>query len=178
LEVTTWTDQSLTFNYYFPTLGTVFTGSPISFVADGSSYLSTLSNLVPATFSVTSIAQNELQISYSYPIAQYPQGLSLVNEPFNGFAITGPSGDSAIIAAFVDPSSSVTGLSNSTINFASDSVTVNLAGDVFSAGSVGLIDVQFAPPVPEPSTWAMMILGFCGLYMMARRRRNRIMQPS
>jgi hypothetical protein len=26
--------------------------------------------------------------------------------------------------------------------------------------------------VPEPSTWAMMLLGFCGLGYMAYRRRN------
>jgi hypothetical protein len=170
--MTTWSGQSLTFTYYFPTLGSVFTGSPISFVADGSPYLSTLANLDPATFSVTSIAQNELQISYSYPIAQYPQGISLVNPSFNGFTISGPVGDSPIFAAFVDPNSTVTGLSNSTISSAANSVTANLAGDHFSAGSVGLIDVQFAPPVPEPSTWAMMILGFIGIGFMAYRRKS------
>jgi hypothetical protein len=26
--------------------------------------------------------------------------------------------------------------------------------------------------VPEPSTWVMMILGFCGLGFMAYRRKN------
>ena len=157
--MTTWSGQSLTFTYYFPALGDVFTGSPISFVADGSSNLSTFSNLEPATFSVTSIAQNELQISYSYP----GQGHSLSDPSFDGFTISGPLGDSPIVAAFVDPNSTQPGLSNSTISFAANSVTVNLAGEVFTATSVGLIDVQFAPPVPEPSTWAMMILGFAGL---------------
>jgi hypothetical protein len=29
-----------------------------------------------------------------------------------------------------------------------------------------------APAVPEPSTWAMMILGFCGLGFMAYRRKQ------
>jgi hypothetical protein len=28
-------------------------------------------------------------------------------------------------------------------------------------------------PVPELSTWAMMILGFCGLGFMAYRRRSK-----
>jgi hypothetical protein len=166
--MTTWSGQSLTFTYYFPALGDVFTGSPISFVADGSSYLSTLANLNPATFSVTSIGQNELQISYSYPIAS-----TLNVQSFNGFTISGPVGDSPIIAALVDPNSTVTDLINSEVSFADNSVTVNLAGDHFSAGSIGLIDVQFAPPVPEPSTWAMMILGFCGICFMAYRRRSR-----
>jgi hypothetical protein len=169
LEVTTWSDQSLTFTYYFPTLGNVFAGSPISFVADGSSNLSTLTNLSPATFSVTSIAQNELQISYSYPTGAF----TLNDASFNGFTIMGPVGDSPIIAAFVDPNSTVTGLTNSTISFAPAFVTVNLAGDQFSAGSVGLVDVQFAPPVPEPSTWAMMILGFAGIGFMAYRHKSK-----
>ncbi len=167
--MTTWSDQSLTFNYYFPTYGTVYMGSPISFVADGSPYPSTFSYLEPATFSVTSIAQNELQISYSYP----GQGHSLSNPSFDGFTISGPLGDSPIVAAFVDPNSTQPGLSNSTISFAANSVTVNLAGDVFTASSVGLIDVQFAPPVPEPATWAMMMLGFAGIGIMAYRRKNK-----
>jgi hypothetical protein len=33
-------------------------------------------------------------------------------------------------------------------------------------------DATFAPPVPEPSTWAMMILGFCSLGFMAYRRKQ------
>jgi hypothetical protein len=30
-----------------------------------------------------------------------------------------------------------------------------------------------APPVPEPSTWAMMILGFMGVGFMAYRRKSK-----
>jgi PEP-CTERM motif len=30
------------------------------------------------------------------------------------------------------------------------------------------------PGVPEPSTWAMMVLGFTGVGFMAYRRRNRL----
>jgi hypothetical protein len=43
--------------------------------------------------------------------------------------------------------------------------SLNLKGD-FAAFSV-------APAVPEPSTWAMMILGFCGLGFMAFRRKSK-----
>ena len=32
---------------------------------------------------------------------------------------------------------------------------------------------QIAPAVPEPSTWAMMILGFAGVSFLAYRRRKR-----
>ncbi|MBC9876449.1 PEP-CTERM sorting domain-containing protein [Bradyrhizobium sp. INPA01-394B] len=36
--------------------------------------------------------------------------------------------------------------------------------------------VSFAPvaAVPEPSTWAMLIIGFCGLGFLAHRRKNRL----
>jgi hypothetical protein len=35
-------------------------------------------------------------------------------------------------------------------------------------------EIAIATAVPKPSTWAMMILGFCGLGFMAfRRKQNR-----
>jgi hypothetical protein len=38
--------------------------------------------------------------------------------------------------------------------------------------SVSALDA-FAPAVPEPSTWAMMILGFCSVGFMAYRRKSK-----
>jgi hypothetical protein len=166
-DVTIWSNQSLVFNYYFPALGDVFTGSPISFVADGSSHLSTLSNLSPATFSVTGIAPDAVQIAYFYPSGTF----TLNAAAFNGFSISGPVGDSPIVAAFVDSSSTVTGLTNASVSFAADSVTMNLAGDHFSAGSIGLIDVQFA--VPEPGSLLLLASGLVVVFGIARLKRFR-----
>ncbi len=42
---------------------------------------------------------------------------------------------------------------------------------------LGLDDVSIAA-VPEPSTWAMMILGFAGVGFMAYRRRNHSLQAT
>lgn len=42
---------------------------------------------------------------------------------------------------------------------------------VFSTGPTAF-EFAFASPVPEPSTWAMMILGFAGVGFMAYRRRS------
>jgi hypothetical protein len=38
--------------------------------------------------------------------------------------------------------------------------------------SVTITDISAISAVPEPSTWAMMILGFCGLGFMAYRRKQ------
>jgi hypothetical protein len=38
--------------------------------------------------------------------------------------------------------------------------------------TVGATNALIASPVPEPTTWAMMILGFCGLGFMAYRRKS------
>jgi hypothetical protein len=40
---------------------------------------------------------------------------------------------------------------------------------MFPGGEIG---GQIIPKVPEPSTWAMMMLGFAAIGFMAYRRRN------
>jgi hypothetical protein len=44
---------------------------------------------------------------------------------------------------------------------------------VLSGDFIGLTNLTFASPVPEPSTWAMMILGFAGIGFMAYRRKSK-----
>jgi PEP-CTERM motif len=60
---------------------------------------------------------------------------------------------------------------------------IDLRVDVFGIGSTGLIvgnaansgaeGITGVPAVPEPSTWAMMVLGFAGIGFMAYRRKSR-----
>jgi hypothetical protein len=38
--------------------------------------------------------------------------------------------------------------------------------------SYGALDTFAVSAIPESSTWAMMILGFCGLGFLAYRRKN------
>ena len=44
-----------------------------------------------------------------------------------------------------------------------------------STGNVGATLESTVAPVPEPSTWAMMILGFAGIGFMTYRQRKRRM---
>jgi PEP-CTERM motif len=53
--------------------------------------------------------------------------------------------------------------------------TFDITLTLSNAQGVGITDeivVQVGSGVPEPSTWAMMILGFCGIGVFAYRRRH------
>jgi hypothetical protein len=46
-------------------------------------------------------------------------------------------------------------------------------GSTYTLGAFAVLGSPVSvPPVPEPSTWAMMILGFCGLGFMAYRKKS------
>ena len=53
-----------------------------------------------------------------------------------------------------------------------NTITVNAAGDNLALGDTLTLNVKFGvtSTVPEPSTWAMMLLGFAGLGFAASRR--------
>jgi hypothetical protein len=98
----------------------------------------------------------------------------------NDFLVTGfaePTGSSILfnIVSIQDPSApNVTSLDTPfsyTVsgNNGDDTGSFNFGGDQLSLlnNTVTLTDA-----VPEPSTWAMMILGFCGVGFMAYRRKQ------
>ncbi|MBR0697803.1 PEPxxWA-CTERM sorting domain-containing protein [Bradyrhizobium lablabi] len=51
-------------------------------------------------------------------------------------------------------------------------------GDSAPLGDFAFHDVTFTAAVPEPSTWAMLILGFAGVGFLAYRRRQTGASPS
>ena len=51
--------------------------------------------------------------------------------------------------------------------------TIDLAMNSATGSPLGSVEIQVnVGAVPEPSTWAMMMLGFCGLAFLAHRRRG------
>ncbi len=52
------------------------------------------------------------------------------------------------------------------------------SGYVLAGGDAFLASTFTIAAVPEPSTWAMMLLGFCGLGFMAYRCRNQSAEPN
>ena len=50
-------------------------------------------------------------------------------------------------------------------------VALGIFADPDTGSSYALIDAFGGPPVPELSTWAMLLLGLAGLGLAAKRRR-------
>jgi PEP-CTERM motif len=59
-----------------------------------------------------------------------------------------------------------TGFGNSTVETEFSGAPIFVVSGTITEGP------GIAPAVPEPSTWAMMILGFCGVGFMAYRRKQ------
>lgn len=81
--------------------------------------------------------------------------------------INGSTTGSILYFGFYDTAKTYTSISFNNNSNGNDA----FAFDNFSIGSLE----QVAPSVPEPSTWAMIILGFAGIGFFAYRRRD---QPS
>ena len=95
---------------------------------------------------------------------------------FNGFAFVFSSG-ADITKVTVDPSSAPDFLPIAGgLTFTSTAIFVNVAGRSPDTDQQLILDVTAgsAPVVPEPSTWAMMLLGFAGLGFVGYRRRGAV----
>jgi len=92
---------------------------------------------------------------------------------FNGAVFTDLT-QSNIIGVSLDGSSNLAGFDASRLTFTSNSISFNLQGLSNIPQSFIKANVQFGTglgAVPEPATWAMLLVGFGGIGVAARSRR-------
>jgi PEP-CTERM motif len=117
---------------------------------------------------------NSVQISENDP------GLAFSTGNFMGIAFTdqgsttpfGPGGSTAAFQSWVvQPGATFSQVSvfQSAFDYGGTAIFVDLAG----SSGVGEVTIGLAGAVPEPSTWAMMLLGFAGVGFMAYRRKTK-----
>jgi hypothetical protein len=140
------TGDTLDGAYYFPDTSTVYQD-------DGSSVAPT-SFFFPTGFPNTTATVSSDQITLSFDAG----GGAFTSASFNGVVITDLT-SSEISGVTLDGATSVPGFNASDISFTSDSVSLNLQSlGVPSASDVVVVDVNFGA-VPEPASWALMLLG-------------------
>ena len=93
---------------------------------------------------------------------------------FNGWVLSDQTDSlAAILGVSIDPSTNLGGFSLANISFTGDSIAVNWQGLDFTRDTVVSLNVTFGDAaVPEPSTWAMMLLGFGAAGIAMRRGRK------
>lgn len=156
------TGATINYSYYFPTTGDLYTST---------------NYVVGPGVEVLNVANDPaitLDISGNTIMVDYYRSANWSNFLFNGWVISDQiNGLNDITGVTINPSSTWLAFNQSNIAFTADSITVNWAALNFSSGDRLLLDVTFAAAgVPEPSTWAMMLLGFGCVGFAMRRRRN------
>ena len=99
-----------------------------------------------------------LNVSFSLPTSGAQTDVASLTGVVSGNSITSSS-------FFID-------FNNTPITFQGFTLTVNDVTIPAARGTTVQITGTITPAVPEPSTWAMMILGFMGVGFMAYRRKN------
>jgi hypothetical protein len=140
--------------YDFPTLGSVFDNNGNKVVSP----TATFSTIGPLTVKVT---------ADTITVQPDTAPSVFVNDSFNGIVLTDLT-KSKISDVTVASSSTEPGFTSSDFTFTSNSVTVNFAGLSASTSHAFVLDVSF---VPEPASWALMIVGFAGLGAALRHGR-------
>jgi PEP-CTERM motif len=136
---------------------------------------------IPANFvqgvsdgSTISVGDTQIVITNELPNTPFCSGALPCSDVFNGFAFSFSSGVD-ITGVSVDPTSAadfrpITG----GLTFAPTEIFVNVVGDAPQVDDKLILDVTTSgvtpPAAPEPSTWAMMLLGFAGLGFAGYRR--------
>lgn len=94
-------------------------------------------------------------------------------QPIGSDPVPGESGSGWLVTGISDPVAAGS-FSVGETSIDSFSTLTTALGNTNATINDYELALEFAPQsaVPEPSTWAMMILGFCGLGFMAFRRKN------
>ena len=104
------------------------------------------------------------------PISQFPDLFNLIGTTYGGdgvtdFALPDLDGRTVIGASLQDAAL----LAKAALTAFGDDDHV---GDVVGADDIFLTPAELPPAVPEPSTWALLTLGFVAMGFMLRRTRT------
>ena len=139
---------------------------------------------VPVDFALSAVSESTISVGDTQIVITNQAALPFCStslscsDPFVGFQFIFSSGVD-ITGVSVDPASAADFRPNDTAPhdglqlLSPTRIVVDVTSDLPAVGSSLILDVSFTPvgpPVPEPSTWALMLLGFAGLGFAGWRR--------
>ena len=155
---------TLNYQYYFPNSSTPYPA------ADNGSFV------VGPGIEVDNVSDDRatLDISGSNIFIDFISNSVWTTETFNGWILSDQSDSlAAILGVSIDPASNLAGFSLSNISFTENQIAVNWQGLSFTESTILSLNVTFgSTAVPEPGTWAMMLLGFGAAGFALRRGRK------
>lgn len=147
---------------YFPDIVSIYENPGNAVVTNDVEYLSGAYDIYNTSWEVD-VQDNRITITDVLGI-----GLPFSGADFNGFVLRVISGP-AITSASINNSSTIVPVN---AQVSGGSLFINLAGVGQQPFGTAIIDVSTAGGVvPEPGTWALMLIGFGGLGAVLRRRR-------
>jgi len=164
----TFTGATVNYQYYYPNVS-----SPYSGAANGN-------YVVGPGVEISDVAAGHatMDISAANIYIDFLDGPDTwTASSYNGWILSDTSNNLAtILGVTIDPATNMAGFSLSNVSFDADSISINWAGLSFDPNTVVSLNVVFADSaVPEPSTWAMMLLGFGSIGVALRRRRRKVL---
>ena len=157
--------STITGALYYPTSTTLYYSNPQSVVVGPSIEFPNGLILGDSSFQID-VTSNQL---IYHPLQTVTYG----SAAFNGFSFSF-AGAPQIVGVSVNGASTFAPSTPNPFGFTSNSISFNVQGRTVTASDFLVFDIALAVPVPEPSTWAMMILGFAGVGLMSYRRKNKI----
>jgi hypothetical protein len=154
--------ETLNYQYFFASLGSPYGNAPNGDYVVGPGV--EIVNFVDGTGGDIDIS--DTQIAVAFTDVQFNSGT------FNGFRLMDVFGTIDTFTSVSIDASSTASIDPGRVSFDGDNVWVNFQSLSFSAGETLVLNVTGVNAIPEPETYALMLLGLAGVGAMVRRRKH------